>query len=685
MKALSRNLLLFSTVSILLLAAAIPSFAVTPPGLIISDGTNTVTIDQGGNVTFSNGCVNCSTIVISAKPGSLTWVGTMGTFSSVQVSGTSKPILSGAPQVDLSIHVSATTGGDLNAMWSDVGFNNPDIINLDLTAGGNIHNGTASFSAFADNTNTPFGQGVSGGTLGPFQPIQFSGEVTGPGPTAAPFSMTESVTFSLNAGGQGGGDFFLQALPGPLSLVCPGGTGQANAQYSSSLNANGGVPPYTFSILSGLLPDGLSLDASGGGITGTPSSAGTSAFTAQVQDSDDPNSTASVQCSITIQPPTQLYEISGYTYSDNNVPPNMVYDNPPDNSIGGVNINLAACSDPTTSIASATTNGSGYYQFPNLTAGCYQITAPPTANSETSDTASTLTANIGPNSDNNNFGYITPGEISGYTYLDNNENQAYDGPDRPIPSVTVTLTDCNGLPVPNQPAVSTNGSGYYQFSNLPAGCYKVSAPPTENGDASDTPGTIMVTLQPGGTSDNNNFGYTPPAVTASCVAITAVQGVAIAPVTMTGSGGAGGPYTFTAMGLPPGVNISSSGTISGMPTASGTYNYTITVTDSAGNQGTVHCSVTVAPPVSSTCVSITAVQGVAIAPVTMTGSGGAGGPYTFTATGLPPGVSISTGGTISGTPTASGTYNYTITVTDSAGNQGTVHCSVTVAPPVSST
>jgi hypothetical protein len=164
-----------------------------------------------------------------------------------------------------------------------------------------------------------------------------------------------------------------------------------------------------------------------------------------------------------------------------------------------------------------------------------------------------------------------------------------------------------------------------------------------------------------------------------------VQGVAITPVTMTGSGGVGGPYTFSATGLPPGVTMASNGTISGTPTASGTYNYTVTVTDSAGNQGTVHCSVTVNQPVSGTCVSITAVQGVAITPVTMTGSGGAGGPYTFSASGLPPGVTMASNGTISGTPTASGTYNYTVTVTDSAGNHGTVHCSVTVNQPITGT
>src|SRR5947209_15344767 len=131
--------------------------------------------------------------------------------------------------------------------------------------------------------------------------------------------------------------------------------------------------------------------------------------------------------------------------------------------------------------------------------------------------------------------------------------------------------------------------------------------------------------------------------------------------------------------------MSTGGTISGTPTVNGTFSYTVTVTDNSGNTGTVNCSVTVAPPVSATCVVINAVQGFAITPVTMIGSGGAGGPYTFSATGLPACLTMSTGVTISGTPTVNGTFSYTVTVTDNSGNTGTVNCSVTVAPPVSAT
>src|SRR5215813_13973284 len=150
---------------------------------------------------------------------------------------------------------------------------------------------------------------------------------------------------------------------------------------------------------------------------------------------------------------------------------------------------------------------------------------------------------------------------------------------------------------------------------------------------------------------------------------------------MGGSGGAGGPYTFSATGLPSGLTISSSGTISGTPTVTGTFNYTVTIKDSAGTTGTVNCSLTV-NLVGTTCVAINALQGVAITPVTLAGFGGTGGPYTFSATGLPAGLTISSNGTISGTPTVSGTFNYTVTVKDNSGNTGTLTCAVTVGSPV---
>ena len=171
--------------------------------------------------------------------------------------------------------------------------------------------------------------------------------------------------------------------------------------------------------------------------------------------------------------------------------------------------------------------------------------------------------------------------------------------------------------------------------------------------------------------------------TANCVTIVAEQGVAIIPVTLTATGGSGAPYTFTATGLPAGLSISSTGTISGTPTVNGTFSYTVTITDSAGNQGTINCSVTVAPPLSVTCQTNNVGEvGVPYNSGPMTVTGGVA-PYTFSIGSgtLPAGLTLNTStGAITGTPTAPGTF--TVKVTDAAGNVGT-SCTITVNPGLS--
>lgn len=68
--------------------------------------------------------------------------------------------------------------------------------------------------------------------------------------------------------------------------------GTAGVAYNATLQAVGGVPPYSWSVISGSLPAGLTLSSSGV-ISGTPTSVGTTNFTVQVQDSSGATAVAS--------------------------------------------------------------------------------------------------------------------------------------------------------------------------------------------------------------------------------------------------------------------------------------------------------------------------------------------------------------------------------------------------------
>ncbi len=78
----------------------------------------------------------------------------------------------------------------------------------------------------------------------------------------------------------------------------PGGS--VDAAYSSTVQASGGLTPYSWKVTSGSLPAGLSLNQNSGNISGTPTATGTSSFTIQVKDSESPQASVSAGLSITI-------------------------------------------------------------------------------------------------------------------------------------------------------------------------------------------------------------------------------------------------------------------------------------------------------------------------------------------------------------------------------------------------
>jgi type II secretory pathway pseudopilin PulG len=133
------------------------------------------------------------------------------------------------------------------------------------------------------------------------------------------------------------------------------------------------------------------------------------------------------------------------------------------------------------------------------------------------------------------------------------------------------------------------------------------------------------------------------------------------------------PFVFTATGLPPGLSIDPSGLITGTPTAIGVYAVQVKVVDAFLSTASTSFNWTVyAPLVFDQPAAQHSVAGNAVS-VDMTGaSGGTGSGYAWSATGLPPGLSINTSsGRIAGTlSTSSGSstpYQVAVTLSDSSG------------------
>jgi hypothetical protein len=131
--------------------------------------------------------------------------------------------------------------------------------------------------------------------------------------------------------------------PAPLSLECVSNNeGTVGTPFSGALTASGGAAPYTFSIASGSLPAGLSLNPATGVISGTPSAAGTFNFTARVEDSTGGAAqSATVDCSITIASAPSACVQTTLTFTGNS-PLNGTKGNIRSYNINGVPVRVSA-------------------------------------------------------------------------------------------------------------------------------------------------------------------------------------------------------------------------------------------------------------------------------------------------------------------------------------------------------
>jgi uncharacterized repeat protein (TIGR03803 family) len=146
------------------------------------------------------------------------------------------------------------------------------------------------------------------------------------------------------------------------------------------------------------------------------------------------------------------------------------------------------------------------------------------------------------------------------------------------------------------------------------------------------------------------------------------------------------PYTWAVTGgsLPNGLVLNTNGTISGTPTAQGTFPFTVQVTDHLSNSASKNLAITVSSGLIITTAQLpNATEGILYN--TMLTAAGGSPPYTWSIVSgtLPSGLTLSPGGTIHGTPTASGLSNFTAQVKDALSNLAQAPLQISVASPVS--
>ncbi|MEN1762213.1 putative Ig domain-containing protein [Anoxynatronum sibiricum] len=452
---------------------------------------------------------------------------------------------------------------------------------------------------------------------------------------SAPTPVTDSRAYTMNIAAE---DLLMNPtnpVDGTLSTVYAGHT----------FNAAGGNGSKTYAVTAGALPNGLSLSANGT-LTGTPHTAGTFTFTVTATDSA----------------PTPVTDSRAYTM---NIAAEDLLMNPTNPVDGTV-------STAYTSHTFTATGGSGSKTYA-VTAGALPNGLALSANGTltgTPNTAGTFNFNV----------TVTDSAPTPVT-----DSRAY----------TMNIAAEDLLMNPTNPVDGTVSTAYTSHTFTATGgsgskTYAVTAGALPNGLALSANGTLTGTPHTAGT-----FTFTVTATDSAPTPVTdsraytmniAAEDLLMNPTnpvdgtvstaytshTFTATGGSGSKtYAVTAGALPNGLALSANGTLTGTPSTAGAFTFNVTVTDSAPTPVTDSHTFTMniaaedllmnpTNPVDGTVSTVYAGH-------TFTATGGNGSKtYEVTAGALPNGLTLSANGTLTGTPHTAGTFNFTVTVTDSA-------------------
>jgi type II secretory pathway component PulJ len=561
--------------------------------------------------------INASTGVIGGTPSAT------GTFSSIVVTVTDARNLTATQTYSVTINPAPSITGPATLPPSTQGVAYPSTT---ITASG----GTAPLSWFASGLPAGMSINTSTGAIG--------------GTPTASGTFTVTVTVADVVGVTATRDY-------PLTINSPPTIGTTalpewtvNRPYSATVSASSGTPPYTWSATG--LPNGLSIAANSGVISGTTSKIGTFSVTVTIR--DFVGAVATKNYSLTINPTPSITGPACCTLPASTV--NRSYPGQAVTATGGTN--------------PYAWSAAGLQAGLTINASTGVISGTPTATGTSSVT-------------------VTMTDAAGAT-----ATSTYSLTIHAAPSITTASLPNGEQGVAYSATVSAaNGTTPYNWaaSGLPAGLTinansgLISGTPTASGTFSIT---VTVTDTAGATA-TRVYSVTigaGPAISGPATLPAWTANRAYPSTTVNATGGTT-PYAWSATGLPTGLSINAgSGVISGIPTATGTFSVTVKVTDTGGAVATQPYSLTInSGPVITTASLPAWTVNQPYPPTTMNSTGGTA-PIAWSATGLPTGLSIEPAtGVISGTPSVPATFpSVVVTLTDAVGATATRTYSVKI-------